>query len=971
MTDSNDTFLNVEIAAHDGDFGHNHRATPSDAMLNAGNYKVGRVRIYDMPIAIEQPRHSYRTGIDQKTGKRWATKLAAHYGYISGTRGADKDPIDCFIGYYPQSEYTFVINQYVDGIFDEHKIMLCFPDEHSVRKAYLDSFEKGWKGLHSIITATVSQLKWWLKNGNHTRPLAVAHLPYDGMEKMNNTKVTFDSTQQPKGMSYDKLLYEIRRADSDDKLLLDSVCMADILEDADEIMTFDALVTPYAKLERKMNILKTVMERSGNTIKPVAMQISDPFKQLGTAQVAVVFELSDGQTLSIFFHNPDINPKKIGPTDELISWKWLLNKKDCTIVVAPEHGEDLNIHNVATRVMKLAEKNSAAFQRANVNRAAKMQAIEDIKTEIVALEAELTTVQHELEVAKVEAEDRSVNPVAIFSIGDWVTRINDNKVAKIVKIDYDENNQVKYSIKYPDELPKNLTWTVAANEIIAAPKELIPNDVVIDQEDDEGTDVIRDTKLVRAQAVRRALLPLGYKPLTETTGMIKHDGDHTVSVKTVDASFMVTVLDKGIQTNDYTVTDDLTKTPEQIASEIDAQSVAPEQIAPTETEVIEPEPVIEPEIIEPVAVDPVIDQEQRSAELMSAMSQLKWAIGNAGGTKYWDKAGIIFSMGYTEDKGRYFNLMDVKKNVLTKVSDDPSETPEQVAQRVDAEASSQAQQIQNKPQVQDEQENQQAEVETEAETAGEEGIRADLTGASLDEIIAARELEIKKAHDEYDIAYKELQKELAAIDSKVTVVRNKGAKRDAINERATDLRLDNENKVKEILNYYEPFVKNHPETINATAVRALENVVSGAFDKLDLTELLDKIDKFATILIDAGLGEANDALIGAAAEHWAMLDEQQNKLDSVKLVPTDVITPDIALDKATLYGKNFETVYYWTQGSDVWGTTNKHKAEKMARGGKIEQIGMNEFDGKLLGDKYLDSVIALYDSLDAVLDSVE
>ncbi|MCK9394261.1 MAG: hypothetical protein M0Q44_01555 [Methylobacter sp.] len=161
-------------------------------------------------------------------------------------------------------------------------------------------------------------------------------------------------------------------------------------------------------------MLKIIMERTGGTIKPEALQISDPFKSGGVLQVAAVFELSDGQTVSIFFHNPDVDPKKIMPTDELISWKWLLNKKDVTIVVAPEKGVDLNVKQVAERIIRLAEKNSVAFQRANASRAAKMQGIEDIKTEITGLEAELKAVQHELEVAKVEvakveAEDRAAN----------------------------------------------------------------------------------------------------------------------------------------------------------------------------------------------------------------------------------------------------------------------------------------------------------------------------------------------------------------------------------------------------------------------------------------------------------------------------------------------------------------------------------------------------------------------------------
>ncbi|WKJ91355.1 hypothetical protein QZJ86_04290 [Methylomonas montana] len=134
--------------------------------------------------------------------------------------------------------------------------------------------------------------------------------------------------------------------------------------------------------------------------------------------MAAVFELSDGQTVSIFFHNPDVTPGKIAPTDEMISWKWLLNKKDLTILVAPENGMDLNIKEVATRVMKLAATNSAAFGRANTKRAENLAAIEALKAEIPVLEKELKRAQNELEVAKVEEEQRAQRREAMENIPD-------------------------------------------------------------------------------------------------------------------------------------------------------------------------------------------------------------------------------------------------------------------------------------------------------------------------------------------------------------------------------------------------------------------------------------------------------------------------------------------------------------------------------------------------------------------------
>ncbi len=394
----------IESAAHEGAFGQNLTPEPSAAQCRAGNYKMGRVGLHGLNLVIEQPRGSTRSGVDEATGKAWSSRMAAHYGYIGGTTGADGDGVDCFIGPYPDAERAYVINQNVGGQFDEHKVMLAFPDLASARSAYLNSYERGWDGLESIVPASLSQLKWWLTHGDLKRPLRADTLPKEGLETMKKTHWNTDA--QPYNTTLAQVLYDIRRSDSGEGLLLDAVTAQEIIDDAEGALAFDALVTPYAKLERRMELLRGIMERTGDKVKPVALQITDPFKQRGVANVAAIFELSDGQTVTIFFHNPDVTPNKMAPADEVISWKWLLNKKDITIVVAPERGADLNIREVARRIMRLAEKNSEAFQRVNATRATRMQNIQSLKDEIAGLENELATAQHELEVAKVVAEGK-------------------------------------------------------------------------------------------------------------------------------------------------------------------------------------------------------------------------------------------------------------------------------------------------------------------------------------------------------------------------------------------------------------------------------------------------------------------------------------------------------------------------------------------------------------------------------------
>lgn len=580
------TFLQIETAAHGGAFGNNPIPAPTEAQCLSGNYKVGRASIYGLAIAIEQPRGSYRTGIDSKTGKRWASRMAAHYGYINGTKGNDGDCVDCFIGFYPQSQAAFVINQNVGGKFDEHKVMLAYPDEESARRAYLDSYERGWNGLASIIPISVSQLKWWLKNGDMRRPLRAENLPHEGLETMTR-KVQWNSDALPYDQTLDQVLYEIRRSDAGESLLLDAVSAQDIIEDADGALAFDALVTPYAKLERKMEVLQGVMVRSGESVKPVAMQVTEPFKQRGVANVAAIFELSDGQTVSIFFHNPDVTPNKMAAGDEVISWKWLLNKKDITIVVAPERGEDLNIREVARRIIRLAEKNSPAFQRANGKRAERMQGIQTLKDEISSLESELAAAQHELEVAKVFAEDAQNRKNREYA--EAVQRVNETGDAYIRA---GENGGIDPKTGKTKEELRALSDSQAAD---AQRLKDIANGVPVKEPEFDPTSpegyaqVTADESLQlkwqdrldaffqgRIVDVRNALRALGWDG-DKGADLTKGEALAMFRYKTIGAGNNVvgmtaTVYGAGPVPADFA--DDLTKTPDQYAADVDAAATA-------------------------------------------------------------------------------------------------------------------------------------------------------------------------------------------------------------------------------------------------------------------------------------------------------------------------------------------------------------------------------------------------------------
>lgn len=144
---------------------------PSEAQADAGNYAKGHVRIHGLDISIENAKGSVRSGDDN--GRHWEVTLPAHYGYIKGTEGKDKDHIDVYIGEHPNAFIVYVVNQATrKGDFDEHKLLLGFQSKDEAVAAYDGGFEGdlGPKLRKEVIAVTVPQLKLWLEKGEHKKP---------------------------------------------------------------------------------------------------------------------------------------------------------------------------------------------------------------------------------------------------------------------------------------------------------------------------------------------------------------------------------------------------------------------------------------------------------------------------------------------------------------------------------------------------------------------------------------------------------------------------------------------------------------------------------------------------------------------------------------------------------------------------------------------------------------------------------
>ena len=414
MTDQ--LIADIEEAAHSGAHGAGCKC-PTEKQHAAGNYKKGRVTIHGLPVVIEQPCYSVRSGED-KGGNRWSCTMFAHYGYFAGVMGADGDELDVFIGPSPYSEHIFIINQVLDGTFDEHKVMLGFDTEEQARTAYLQSYARDWNGLGTVVPTSLSKFKQWIARDIPAR--AATRADFDNKGLPMQKRIFWNTEANPVGATLDAVLYGLRKGAEEDDMVT-AMTLDDVMADADEEVVFDSLVMTYNQMEQKMGVVARLMDRTGSELKVASTEISQPFTSAGSANVAAVFTLSDGQSVTVYMHNPDTTPKKIQPTDEVVSWKWLLNRTDITIAVAPERGTDLNIREVGRRIMRLAEKNMTRFAKAQEKAAATRKMIEDAEAANEQLEAELTEAKAELATlqarqSQYQAELRSSGAADVLSM---------------------------------------------------------------------------------------------------------------------------------------------------------------------------------------------------------------------------------------------------------------------------------------------------------------------------------------------------------------------------------------------------------------------------------------------------------------------------------------------------------------------------------------------------------------------------
>lgn len=202
---------------------------------------------------------------------------------------------------------------------------------------------------------------------------------------LSGEKVMWDSiTLKSHGGRLDNLLLDMQRHDDNCALVehFDSVEQVLAQYDDIEIMAYDGVFMTYSQLDKFAKRLHLAMDNASKASKVQVknVEVSEPFKRQGMAQIAVMYTLDDGQSITVFLHNPDSTPAKMQANDVLIAWKWTLNGRDVTGAVQStvhENGNTgANVNILAGRIMQLVEKNSARFKRTQAKKEQQKQELE-------------------------------------------------------------------------------------------------------------------------------------------------------------------------------------------------------------------------------------------------------------------------------------------------------------------------------------------------------------------------------------------------------------------------------------------------------------------------------------------------------------------------------------------------------------------------------------------------------------------
>ena len=161
----------------------------------------------------------------------------------------------------------------------------------------------------------------------------------------------------------------------------------------------EAITTSKRRVERTMKAFhrELAKQMSGTSLTVMEPEISKPRVAGGFATMAARFAVDDGQSVSVIFHSPSGDPKKIVDEDVLIAFRFLLNKQDVTPTVSPAGGRDVSLKQVTLKLSNLIEKNSENFKNKLAANKAKQDELETIQAEIDNADTEAKGIEEQIE----------------------------------------------------------------------------------------------------------------------------------------------------------------------------------------------------------------------------------------------------------------------------------------------------------------------------------------------------------------------------------------------------------------------------------------------------------------------------------------------------------------------------------------------------------------------------------------------
>lgn len=369
------------------------------AQLEAGNFKKGHIKLFGVDFTIRTPRGHYGDYLALFGSKSVACKIApyTHVAYPTtqsvrqGSLYGQSDPVSVLFGLRRDMDTVFAVSVGLSDRPDTGKrwvLVIGADDAADARSiAYMvlqdclrnpaaisGDGERGYWYLHESLELEPTLLKSWLNDGlpNPEHLLKSENLMANLFAYQQglpiDTAWQSDPERTANNARYLAFAYD-EAGQMTEALALDE---AQDMTEGEGVsgVAMDALATPYKRLEQVLNrlLLPAMRSVAGDLQITDNVQLTQPKRLAGVLQIAALLTLSDGQTITIWFHNIDATPSKLSPDDPMTAWKWLLNKKNITVLVAPEGGKDLTIREIATRIMRMANKNSASFLKAQSKR---------------------------------------------------------------------------------------------------------------------------------------------------------------------------------------------------------------------------------------------------------------------------------------------------------------------------------------------------------------------------------------------------------------------------------------------------------------------------------------------------------------------------------------------------------------------------------------------------------------------------